>query len=50
MAELTTQYTDAKNVIHTVQHFTATNDDKDFREQLTQELFQALAKKPKVSA
>lgn len=45
MAELSTTYTDAKNVRHNVQHITLPKDDKSEKDQLARELYEALTQK-----
>lgn len=45
MAELSTTYTDAKNVRHNVQHITIPKDDKSEKDQLARELYEALMQK-----
>ena len=45
MAELSSTYTDAKNVIHNVQHITLPNEEKSEKDQLVRELYEALTQK-----
>lgn len=44
MMNLTTEYTDIKDVKHNVQHLTVPTDDKNNREQIVEELLNALTK------
>lgn len=41
---LTTEYTDIKDVKHNVEHLTVPADDKNNREQIVEELLNALTK------
>lgn len=44
MMNLMTEYTDIKDVKHNVQHLTVPTDDKNNREQIVEELLNALTK------
>lgn len=43
MADLTTQYTDAKNHTHIVQHLTVPGKDNAEKKQLAEEIYRILA-------
>lgn len=47
MANLRTEYTDTKDVKHSVEHLTVTEGDKKAREQILEELLIALTRKDK---
>lgn len=47
MANLRTEYTDVKDIKHSVEHLTVTGKDKKDREQILEELFIALTRKDK---
>ncbi len=45
MAELITEYIDAKNIAHTVQHITVPSEDSYEKERLAEELYSILSGK-----
>lgn len=45
MAELITEYIDAKNIKHAVQHITVPSEDNYEKERLTEELYSVLSRK-----
>ena len=47
MSNLKTEYTDARDVKHDVEHLTVTEDGNQSREQLLEELYAALGKPDK---
>ena len=47
MKDLKTEYTDIKDITHRVEHHTVSGKDDSSKEQVVQELFQALTKSGK---
>lgn len=44
MDNLRTEYTDVRDVKHSVEHFTVSTDDKNSRERIVEELLNALTR------